>query len=182
MASFSLLFIQRRFITKEKKTIIGQAKQIFGANDKSGYTLHSHIVQIGDPILRQPTQKVEKSAINSESVQQTIKTLKQVINKYDAVGLSAPQIGVPMKIICVQMTRKQLDAWDPQTVKARGMEAFRQRILINPESKVIGNVQLFDQFYKPNLLTRKILKKFVKLCLHSSYVLRTPFVLTNLTN
>ena len=155
MASFSLLFIQRRFITKEKKTIIGQAKQIFGANDKSGYTLHSHIVQIGDPILRQPTQKVEKSAINSESVQQTIKTLKHVIKKYDAVGLSAPQVGVPMKIICVQMTRKQLDAWDPQTVKARGMEAFRQRILINPESKVIGNVcsiLLFTSFWK---FTRK---------------------------
>ena len=71
------------------------------------------------------------------------KTLKYVINKYDAVGLSAPQVGVPLKIICVQMTRKQLDAWDPQTVKDRGMEAFKQRILINPESKVIGKVQFF---------------------------------------
>ena len=129
----SLVFIQRRFLTKEKKSIF---KNIF--SEKGGYTLHSHIVQIGDPILRLPTQTVEKSAIKSESIQQTIRTLKEVIKKYDAVGLSAPQIGVPLKIICVQMTRKQLDVWDPQTIKDRGMEAFRQKILINPESKVVN--------------------------------------------
>ena len=57
----SLVFIQRRFLTKEKKSIF---KNIF--SEKGGYTLHSHIVQIGDPILRLPTQTVEKSAIKSE--------------------------------------------------------------------------------------------------------------------
>ena len=66
---------------------------------------HSHIVQIGDPILRTPARAVVKEQIDTPLVQNTIKELKAVIDSYDAVGLSAPQIGIDLRITCIQMTK-----------------------------------------------------------------------------
>ena len=54
---------------------------------------YNHIVQIGDPVLRQKSEKVSSSMLKSDLVEETIYTLKRVIDKYDAVGVSAPQIG-----------------------------------------------------------------------------------------
>ena len=70
---------------------------------------HSHIVQIGDPILRKKSFEVPKDMINTPFVQDTIKELKTVIDKYDTVGLSAPQIGIDLRISCVQMTKVLLE-------------------------------------------------------------------------
>ena len=143
MSSFPL-FIQRRFIKKDYNNIASKTRNLF--KDQGGYTLHSHIVQIGDPVLRQPCHEVDKSLIKSESVQETIKSLKNALKKYDAVGVSAPQVGVPLRICCVHMTSKQLSVWDPDTVKTRGMEAFKQQILINPEFRVTDDtVQLYRE-------------------------------------
>ena len=62
-------------------------------------------MQIGDPILRKQCFEVPKDMINTSFVQDTISELKNVIDKYDAVGLSAPQIGIDLRISCVQMTK-----------------------------------------------------------------------------
>ena len=66
---------------------------------------HSHIVQIGDPILRTSAKDVIKDKIDTPLVQNTIKELKAVIDSYDSVGLSAPQIGIDLRITCIQMTK-----------------------------------------------------------------------------
>ena len=106
---------------------------------------HNHIVQIGDPILRKSAKEVPKDMLNHPLVKETIKELKNVIDKYDAIGLSAPQIGIDLKITCVQMTKKQINSWDEETIKTRQMEPIKKRILINPSYKVTNEDLIIDR-------------------------------------
>ena len=61
----------------------------------------SNIVQIGNPILRQSAKEVKKGAIKSDYVQDVIKKLETMMEKYDALGFAAPQIGIGLKIAIV---------------------------------------------------------------------------------
>ena len=98
----------------------------------------SHIVQIGDPVLKKKSLPVPKEELNSKLVKNTIEVLKDIINRYNAVGVAAPQIGVPLKITCVQLTEKQHKEYGffARLTKA---EPIPKQILINPTYKPLTN-------------------------------------------
>ena len=77
----------------------------------------SKIVQIGNPILRKPATKVENNSVKSDFVQDTVKKLETAIDNYDAVGLAAPQVGIDLKIACVQVTATQLQSHAYENIK-----------------------------------------------------------------
>ena len=79
----------------------------------------SKVVQIGNPILRQPAKHVEKSLIKSDFIQETIKKLENEIKDYDAVGLAAPQIGISLKIACIQVTATQLRFQEYENIESK---------------------------------------------------------------
>lgn len=94
-------FIQKRFLKVPKKSLFG--KDTSSAKTKKVY---NHVVQIGDPCLRGEAQEV--TDIKSNYVQEVCQHLRSVIKNYDAVGLAAPQVGIPLKIACVQFTKEEL--------------------------------------------------------------------------
>ena len=98
----------------------------------------SHIVQIGDPVLKKKSLPVPKEELNSKLVKNTIEVLKDIINRYNAVGVAAPQIGVPLKITCVQLTEKQHKEYGffARLTKA---EPIPKQILINPTYRPLTN-------------------------------------------
>lgn len=82
---------------------------------------YEHVVQIGDPRLRKISEPVPIDKIKTSEVQKVIKTLEYVTNKYGSVGMSAPQIGVNMRIFVMRLTAQQLSSFPAETVKFRGI-------------------------------------------------------------
>ena len=110
-------------------------RSIFSSSRKKVGPPYSHIVQLGDPVLRVKCDPVEASDIKSEEVQEIIKTMKFVINRFDCLGLSAPQIGVPLQIMMCQFTERQFKFWSEEIQNQRGMEVIPMKIFINPKLK-----------------------------------------------
>lgn len=95
-----------------------------------------HTCQVGDPVLRARASPVDPELIATPNFQKLLEHLANVMRKYGAVGLSAPQIGVSWQIFVAEMTEKQLKDYDKDTIKIRGMEVFPLKVFINPTLKV----------------------------------------------
>ena len=59
------------------------------------------ILQIGNPILRQIAQEVNKKDINSIEIQNLIDTLINLTDEANGVGIAAPQIGRSLRIVII---------------------------------------------------------------------------------
>ncbi|XP_037080548.1 peptide deformylase, mitochondrial-like [Pollicipes pollicipes] len=105
-------------------------------NPKPPKPPYSHVVQIGDPALRAKALTVEPKELGSEHIQQVIKTLVKTMRRYKCSGLAAPQIGVPVRIIAVEITKNHVRAHAPAVVKAREMRVTPLRVFVNPELTV----------------------------------------------
>lgn len=57
------------------------------------------IVKAGDPVLHEPARDVPLKEIGSERIQKIIDDMVKVMRTAPGVGLAAPQIGIPLKVI-----------------------------------------------------------------------------------
>jgi peptide deformylase len=80
-----------------------------------------------------------------EGFKTIINTMKSVMHKYDAAGLSAPQIGAPLRIVAIQITEKQLSCWSDDAIVKKRMKQIPLKFFINPTIKVVENEQILDR-------------------------------------
>nr|XP_055029483.1 peptide deformylase, mitochondrial-like [Misgurnus anguillicaudatus]XP_055029484.1 peptide deformylase, mitochondrial-like [Misgurnus anguillicaudatus]XP_055029485.1 peptide deformylase, mitochondrial-like [Misgurnus anguillicaudatus]XP_055029486.1 peptide deformylase, mitochondrial-like [Misgurnus anguillicaudatus]XP_055029487.1 peptide deformylase, mitochondrial-like [Misgurnus anguillicaudatus] len=107
---------------------------------------YNHVCQVGDPVLRSQAAIVEPGAIQEPEVQKIIKTLVKVMRKLECVGLSAPQIGVPLRILALEYPKKMLEDSSQASVEARGLVAFPLKIFVNPQLRVLdGRTVIFQE-------------------------------------
>lgn len=83
---------------------------------------YEHVVQIGDPRLRRVCEPVPVDKIKTNEVQTVIKKLEHVLKKYKSLGMSAPQIGVNMRIFVMRFTPDQVSKAPQAVVKLRGLD------------------------------------------------------------
>lgn len=85
---------------------------------KPGYVKppYKHIVQIGDPILRTESSNVSFDK-DSYQVQAIVAHLKHVLKRYNCVGLSAPQIGIPLRIFIMEINKKHTKQFTKEEIK-----------------------------------------------------------------
>ncbi|KAK3570387.1 hypothetical protein QTP86_019260 [Hemibagrus guttatus] len=98
---------------------------------------YSHVCQVGDPVLRCKAADVEPTAVQGADVQCVIRTMVTVMRRLKCVGLSAPQVGVPLRIIAVEYSEKMLQENSPATIEARGMVSVPLKVFINPQLRVL---------------------------------------------
>ncbi|CAH0702669.1 unnamed protein product [Spodoptera exigua] len=98
---------------------------------------YEHVVQIGDPTLRKVSEPVPINNIKTTQIQTIIKKLEYVINKYGSLGMSAPQIGVNLRIFAMRHTVKQIASVPGHIARLRGMEEVPFTVYINPKLKVV---------------------------------------------
>lgn len=133
------LFLQYRTLTKKPKGIFGSTN----SNNKSlKGPPYTHFVQIGDPVLKQKCQPVNKEDILKPEIQNIIHSMVYTLERYDGVGISAPQIGVPLQIIAVQFTKSQLSIWSEKSQQEKKMEVIPLQIFINPSISILDNSQV----------------------------------------
>lgn len=107
---------------------------------------YNHVCQVGDPVLRSQAAIVEPEAIQGPEVQKIIKTLVKVMRKLECVGLSAPQIGVPLRILALEYPKKMLEDSSQASIEARGLVAFPLKIFVNPQLRVLdGRTVVFQE-------------------------------------
>ncbi|TSK38483.1 Peptide deformylase, mitochondrial [Bagarius yarrelli] len=99
---------------------------------------YNHVCQVGDPVLRGRAADVEFAAVQGAEVQRVINTMISVMRRLKCVGLSAPQVGVPLRIITVEYTEKMLQASSPDAIEARGLVSVPLKVFINPQLRVLN--------------------------------------------
>ncbi|XP_056117259.1 peptide deformylase, mitochondrial [Rhinichthys klamathensis goyatoka] len=107
---------------------------------------YNHVCQVGDPVLRSQAAAVEPGAIQGPEVQKVIKTLVKVMRTLECVGLSAPQIGVPLRILALEYPTKMLEESSITSIEARGLVAVPLMIFVNPQLRVLdGHTVIFQE-------------------------------------
>ncbi|XP_069570418.1 peptide deformylase, mitochondrial [Brachyistius frenatus] len=107
---------------------------------------YGHVCQVGDPVLRSHAAAVDPAAVTGLEIRRVIETMVKVMRKMECVGLSAPQVGVPLRILALEYPQKMLDEASPASREARGLSVQPLRIFINPRLRVLdGRTLLFQE-------------------------------------
>ncbi|XP_069384595.1 peptide deformylase, mitochondrial isoform X1 [Paralichthys olivaceus] len=107
---------------------------------------YSHVCQVGDPVLRSHAAAVDPAAITGPEIQKVINTMVKVMRRLECVGLSAPQIGVPLRILALEYPEGMLEESSAASREARGLSAQPLRVFVNPQLRVLdGRTVLFQE-------------------------------------
>ena len=92
------------------------------------------IVRAGDPVLRQPASAVRREDILTPKMQRLVHTMVEVMHRAPGVGLAAPQIGVPLRVIVVEDQTRQAPGADAlAAADPRQRDGVPLLALFNPE-------------------------------------------------
>ncbi|CAI9598855.1 unnamed protein product [Staurois parvus] len=64
---------------------------------------YKRVAQTGDPVLRGHAQLVPPERIRHPETQALLKRMTQVMRSCGCVGLSAPQLGVPLRVMVLEL-------------------------------------------------------------------------------
>jgi len=98
-----------------------------------------HCVQIGDPILRKVADELPRELITSPEIKFLVSRMASVMKDYSLVALSAPQIGIGLRIFIMAFGENIKEKFTPEIYKAREMSTFPLTVFINPEMKILDN-------------------------------------------
>ncbi|KAI3525128.1 hypothetical protein L2E82_02444 [Cichorium intybus] len=104
------------------------------------------IVKVGDPGLHQPAREVSPSVIGSDRIQNIIDDMVHVMRKRPGVGLAAPQIGIPLKIIVLEDLKEYIAHAPEEENKAQDRLPFDLLVILNPKLRKKSNKSAF--FYE----------------------------------
>lgn len=88
--------------------------------------------QIGDPVLRQKCDLVDEKLICLPKFQSLIELMWEVHEEYNCVGLSAPQIGLPLQVAVIGCSEEEC-----KKAKSVFMQPIAKKVLINPVMKIL---------------------------------------------
>jgi peptide deformylase len=90
------------------------------------------IVQTGDAVLRVPARDVTVELIVSGAFQELIDLMITTMREAPGVGLAAPQIGVPLRVIVLEDTARLMRFLTPTEREERGRVEFPVQVIVNP--------------------------------------------------
>lgn len=98
---------------------------------------YKRVTQTGDPILRGQAQLVPPEHIPHPETQALLQRMTQVLRGCGCVGLSAPQLGVPLRVMALELPQHLCQMVPPDVRAAREMEPFPLKIFINPTMRIL---------------------------------------------
>lgn len=100
---------------------------------------YTRVCQVGDPVLRAVAAPVEPKQLAGPELQRLVGQLVQVMRRRRCVGLSAPQLGVPLQVLALEFPDTLFRAFSPRLRELRQMEPFPLRVLVNPSLRVLDS-------------------------------------------
>jgi peptide deformylase len=99
------------------------------------------IVQTGAPVLRSRASEVPAERIATPEFQELVRTMIETMRAAPGVGLAAPQIGVPWRVIVLEDRAELLGRLTEQEREERERVAFPVTVLVNPVLRSIGDAR-----------------------------------------
>jgi peptide deformylase len=90
------------------------------------------IVQVGDPVLRQPARLLAPDEIRSDTIRKLIADMRETMYDAPGVGLAGPQIGLSLQIAVIEDREDWLKDVPPQDLAERERRAVPFQVIINP--------------------------------------------------
>ncbi|PRQ50722.1 putative peptide deformylase [Rosa chinensis] len=119
---------------------VAKAGWFLGLGEKKNKSLSlPDIVKAGDPVLHEPARDVELGDIGSERIQKIIDDMVKVMRKAPGVGLAAPQIGLPLRIIVLEDTKEYISYAPKDEIKVQQRRPFDLLVIINPKLQKKSN-------------------------------------------
>ncbi|PWA30843.1 Formylmethionine deformylase [Artemisia annua] len=97
------------------------------------------VVKAGDPVLHQPAREVYPGEIGSARIEKVIDDMVKVMRKELVVSLSAPQIGVPLRIIVLEYTKLYIALSSNKDNEEQDRRPFDLLVILNPKLKEKSN-------------------------------------------
>ncbi|KAB2061333.1 hypothetical protein ERO13_A10G075700v2 [Gossypium hirsutum] len=129
------LFTSRRPLSS---SVVSKAGWFLGLGERKKTSL-PEIVKAGDPVLHEPAKEVDPGEIGSERIQNIIADMVRVMRMAPGVGLAAPQIGIPLRIIVLEDTTEYISYAPKEEIKAQDRRPFDLLVIINPKLKKRSN-------------------------------------------
>jgi peptide deformylase len=95
------------------------------------------IMQIGEPVLRQPSIELTHEEIKSSFIQELIQHMKETLYDAPGVGLAAPQIGLPIQLAVLEDREEYIQMLTPAQCIERERTAFPFQVIINPKLTIV---------------------------------------------
>ncbi|MDP2269945.1 MAG: peptide deformylase [Archangium sp.] len=96
------------------------------------------IVQTGDPVLRAVAQDVPVERIGTPEFDALITRMVDTMRAAPGVGLAAPQIGVPWRVLVLEDREELMTALTPEERAERERLPVPVRVFINPTLTPVG--------------------------------------------
>jgi peptide deformylase len=90
------------------------------------------ILQIGEPVLRQPARRLSAEEIRSPFIQQVVELMRETMRDAPGVGLAAPQIGLPLQLAVIEDPPERLRDISPEVLSERERSPVPFHVIINP--------------------------------------------------
>ncbi|CAI8611837.1 unnamed protein product [Vicia faba] len=102
-----------------------------------------NIVKAGEPVLHEPAREVDPNEIKSDKIQNIIDDMIRVMRKAPGVGLAAPQIGIPLRIIVLEDKEEYISYNTEEETKLQDRRPFDLLVILNPKLKNKSNRTAF---------------------------------------
>jgi len=104
------------------------------------------IIQVGDPVLRQPARELAPEEITSEHIRLLIRLMHETLRDAPGVGLAAPQIGEPIRLAIIEDLPQYLSNVASEQIAERERAPVPFHVIVNPKLTGIGDrhVEFFE--------------------------------------
>lgn len=96
------------------------------------------IVQVGAPVLRGRAAEVGPERIAGDEIQQLIARMITAMREAPGVGLAAPQLGVPLRVLVLEDRPELMAKLGPDELRERERVEVPLRVFINPVLRPVG--------------------------------------------
>lgn len=97
------------------------------------------IVQVGAPVLRSPAQDVPLERIGTPEFQALVLRMVRAMREAPGVGLAAPQIGVPWRVLVLEDREELMASLTPEERAERERVPVPLRVFVNPTLTPVGD-------------------------------------------
>ncbi|RDY04415.1 Peptide deformylase 1A, chloroplastic [Mucuna pruriens] len=110
--------------TASCQSVSARAGWFLGLGADGKKTTLPDTIKAGDPVLHEAAQEVDTNEIRSEKMQKIIDDMIRVMRKAPGVGLAAPQIGIPLRIIVLEDTKEYISYVPKEEAKVQDRRPF----------------------------------------------------------
>jgi peptide deformylase len=95
------------------------------------------IVEVGDPVLREPARPLTPEEVRSGQIAALIELMRETMRDAPGVGLAAPQIGESLQLAVIEDRADYQQSADAEELAARGRAPVPFHVIINPRLQVV---------------------------------------------